>query len=130
MPVSSTHIAVGGVFGVGFLREYLRYNSAIKLHKIAEQHEGEEKERLERYLENFEEAYLKEMEDLLREASINKKALGLSKGERKQLKKVYREHLVKRSAIKKIITAWIVTVPCSAALAAALFFLIQPWIAF
>lgn len=130
LPVSSTHIAVGGVFGVGFLREYLRYNSAIKLHKIAEQHEGEEKERLERYLENFEEADLKEMEDLLREASINKKALGLSKGERKQLKKVYREQLVKRSAIKKIITAWIVTVPCSAALAAALFFLIQPWIAF
>ena len=94
------------------------------------QHEGEEKERLERYLENFEEADLKEMEDLLQEASINKKALGLSKGERKELKKVYREQLVKRSAIKKIITPWIVTVPCSAALAAALFVLIQPWIAF
>jgi len=26
MPVSSTHIAVGGVFGVGFLREYLKRN--------------------------------------------------------------------------------------------------------
>jgi len=24
LPVSSTHIAVGGVFGVGFLREYIK----------------------------------------------------------------------------------------------------------
>lgn len=28
LPVSSTHIAVGGVFGVGFLREYLSNNNA------------------------------------------------------------------------------------------------------
>jgi PiT family inorganic phosphate transporter len=27
LPVSSTHIAIGGVFGVGFLREYLHLNS-------------------------------------------------------------------------------------------------------
>ena len=26
LPVSSTHIAIGGVFGVGFLREYLHLN--------------------------------------------------------------------------------------------------------
>ena len=27
LPVSSTHIAVGGIFGVGFLREYLEVTS-------------------------------------------------------------------------------------------------------
>jgi len=27
LPVSSTHIAIGGVFGVGFLREYLFKNN-------------------------------------------------------------------------------------------------------
>lgn len=125
LPVSSTHIAVGGVFGVGFLREYLRFNSAVKLHKIAEQHEGKERERLEKFLANFQQADLKEMEDLLKEAKAKKKKLGISKQERKKLKNVYREQLVKRSAIKKIVTAWIVTVPCSALLAAGMFFLIN-----
>jgi len=125
LPVSSTHIAVGGVFGVGFLREYLRFNSAVKLHKIAEQHEGKERERLEKFLDNFEHADLKEMEDLLKEAKAKKKKLGITKQERKKLKNVYREQLVKRSAIKKIVTAWIVTVPCSALLAAGMFFLIN-----
>lgn len=127
LPVSSTHIAVGGVFGVGFLREYLRFQSAIKLHKMAEQHEGDEKKRLQEFLENFEQADLKEMEDLLKTAKVNKSSLGISKSERKELKSIYREQLVKRSAIKKIVTAWIVTVPCSAGLAAGIFFLIRPW---
>ena len=54
--------------------------------------------------------------------------LGINKKDRKRLKSVYKEQLVKRSAIKKIVTAWIVTVPCSAALAASIFFLIRPWI--
>ena len=126
LPVSSTHIAVGGVFGVGFLREYLRFNSAVKLHKMAQQHDGEERERLEKFLENFEQADLKEMEDLLKVAKRNKKDLGLNKGERKKLKSVYKEQLVKRSAIKKIVTAWIITVPCSGLLAAALYLIVRP----
>ncbi|MCH2157682.1 MAG: inorganic phosphate transporter [Oleiphilaceae bacterium] len=128
LPVSSTHIAVGGVFGVGFLREYLRFNSAVKLHKIAEQHEGKERQRLEKFLEDFQNADLKEMEDLIKEAKAKKEKLGINKKDRKRLKSVYKEQLVKRSAIKKIVTAWIVTVPCSAALAASIFFLIRPWI--
>lgn len=128
LPVSSTHIAVGGVFGVGFLREYMRLQSAMKLHKIAEHHEGEEKKRLQDFLENFQNADLKEMEDLLKEAKVHKKELGIKKSERKQLKSIYKEQLVKRSAIKKIVTAWIVTVPCSASLAAGIFFIIRPWL--
>jgi len=38
LPVSSTHIAVGGVFGVGFLREYLEANHARMLDEIREHH--------------------------------------------------------------------------------------------
>ena len=34
LPVSSTHIAVGGVFGVGFLREYLDSNESRFLQHI------------------------------------------------------------------------------------------------
>ena len=65
LPVSSTHIAVGGVFGVGFLREYLDKHN-------------------------------------------NKK-----------------EKYVKRDMVKKIIAAWIITVPAAAILSAIVFFIIK-----
>ena len=38
LPVSSTHIAVGGVFGVGFLREYIKSSYARTLEQIREHH--------------------------------------------------------------------------------------------
>jgi len=121
LPVSSTHIAVGGIFGVGFLREYLKTSYASKLHQMVEHHEGEEKQRLEAFLKDFQTASVEEMERLLRVAKAKKTELGLSKKERKRLKKVYGEKLVKRSAFKKIIAAWIITVPASAGLAALIF---------
>jgi len=125
LPVSSTHIAVGGIFGVGFLREYLKSSYASELHLIIEQHEGEEKQRLTRFLDNFQKASVEEMEMMLKEAKAHKVELGLSKKERKRLKKVYSEKLVKRSAFKKIIAAWVITVPASALMAASLFIMIS-----
>nr|WP_228732820.1 inorganic phosphate transporter [Marinobacter adhaerens] len=53
LPVSSTHIAIGGVFGVGFLREYLKSNYATQLHKIMEHHDPAEQERLKPFLDDF-----------------------------------------------------------------------------
>jgi PiT family inorganic phosphate transporter len=122
LPVSSTHIAVGGIFGVGFLREYLKTSYASQLHLMLEHHEGEAKQRLETFLNDFKKASVEEMEQMLQEAKAHKKELGLSKAERKRLKKIYKEKLVKRSAFKKIIAAWLITVPASAGLAATIFF--------
>jgi len=123
LPVSSTHIAVGGIFGVGFLREYLKTSYASQLHLMADQHKGEERIKLQNFLQNFQNASVEEMEGLIKEAKKNKKELGIKKSERKRLKKVYGEKLVKRSAFKKIIAAWVITVPASASLAALLFFI-------
>src|SRR5690606_41033676 len=53
LPVSSTHIAVGAVFGVGLLREYLKTSYASQLHLIVEQHEGPDREKIRRFLETF-----------------------------------------------------------------------------
>lgn len=39
LPVSSTHIAVGGVFGVGFLREFLEYRNIKKRNSKKPQHQ-------------------------------------------------------------------------------------------
>ncbi|MFO7992819.1 MAG: anion permease [Marinobacter sp.] len=124
LPVSSTHIAVGGVFGVGFLREYLKSNYATQLHSIMDSHEGEERERLRPFLEDFRNASVEEMENLLTQAK-QKQQVPLSKKERKRLKTIYREEMVKRSHLTRIVAAWIITVPVSACLAAVLFFTLR-----
>lgn len=122
---AATHIAVGGIFGVGFLREYLKTSYASQLHTMLSHHEGEEKRRLSEFLDDFKSASVEEMEKMLQTAKQEKKALGFNKVERKRLKKIYKEKLVKRSAFKKIIAAWLITVPASAALAATVFTLIS-----
>ena len=124
LPVSSTHIAIGGVFGVGFLREYLKSNYATQLHKIMEHHDPAEQERLKPFLDDFRNASVEEMENLLKQAK-KKKQVPLSKSERKRLKKIYREELVKRSHLVRIAAAWIITVPASAIMAAILFFTLR-----
>jgi PiT family inorganic phosphate transporter len=124
LPVSSTHIAIGGVFGVGFLREYLKSNYASQLHKIIENHDEDEKARLKPFLDDFRNASVEEMENLLKTAK-KKSQVPLSKSERKRLKKIYREEMVKRSHLTRIVAAWIITVPASGLMAAILFFTLR-----
>lgn len=125
LPVSSTHIAIGGVFGVGFLREYLKSNYATQLHKIMEHHDPAEQERLKPFLDDFRNASVEEMENLLKQAKKKKNQVPLSKSERKRLKKIYKEEMVKRSHLFRIAAAWIITVPASALMAAFLFFALR-----
>lgn len=125
LPVSSTHIAIGGIFGVGFLREYLKTSYANQLQDILADHEGEEKVRLQKFLSNFQESSVEDMEKMLKQAKQQKAELGLKKAERKKMKKLYSDRLVKRSAVKKIVAAWIITVPASAGLAAAVFMMVN-----
>ena len=124
LPVSSTHIAIGGIFGVGFLREYLKTSYANQLQDMLDDHEGEEKVRLQKFLSNFESAPVEDMEKMIKQAKRQKTELGLKKSERKKMKKLYSEKLVKRSAVKKIVAAWIITVPASASIAAGVFFML------
>lgn len=79
LPVSTTHIAVGAVFGIGFYREWHRNRYVSQGGQL----------RKRNFLRNREER-------------------------RRRL-------LVRRTALFSIIAAWIVTVPASALLAAALF---------
>jgi len=125
LPVSSTHIAVGAVFGVGFLREYLKASYARMIGEIEHHHQGADHEEVEAFLARFEAAALDEKGAMLKELKRQKTSAALSKKERKALKKLYRTELVKRSALLRIVAAWIITVPVSGLLAAMLFFTIR-----
>lgn len=125
LPVSSTHIAVGGIFGVGFLREYLKTNYDNIIHDIKRHHRGEDQGEVERFLNEFERGNIADKSNMLANLKKKTRKADLSKKETKRLRSLYRHELVKRTAIMKIAAAWIITVPVSASLAAMLFFTIR-----
>lgn len=125
LPVSSTHIAVGGIFGVGFLREYLKKSYDRMVDEIVDHHEGEDQATIEAFLSEFQKATVKHKQKMLAELKAKRSEAHFSKKERKSLKKVYRKELVKRSALLKIAAAWLITVPASAALSATIYFTIR-----
>jgi PiT family inorganic phosphate transporter len=125
LPVSSTHIAVGGVFGVGFLREYLKTSYAKTIQEIEHHHTGKDKSEVEAFIEEFEKGSIEEKRLMLEQLKKHTASAELSKKERKGLKQVYRHELVKRSALLKIAAAWLITVPAAGIMSALLFFMIR-----
>ncbi|MBO1922915.1 MULTISPECIES: inorganic phosphate transporter [Thiomicrorhabdus] len=125
LPVSSTHIAVGAIFGVGFLREYLKRSYAKAIQEIKDHHQGEDEQEVNEFINRFSKASVPEKKVMLAQLKEKKAEVELSKKERKSLNKVYQKELVKRSAFLKIVAAWVITVPASALLAAFLFFAIR-----
>ncbi len=128
IPISSTHTAIGAVFGVGILREMLKVNYANIIAEIRLHHHGEDEAVIEDYLQRFAAASFQEKGEMMSELKKKTKRpanLTLSKQERKELKREYHRELVKRSLALKIISAWVITVPISGLMAAFLFFTIR-----
>jgi len=101
MPVSSTHITVGAVFGIGFFREWYDANSTRRMAYLAR--------RAER-----------------RGISTETDPEARSKPARATPPtELARRRLVRRAHVTTILAAWLVTVPLSAALAAGLFHLFK-----
>lgn len=125
MPVSTTHVTIGALFGVGFLREYLKSNYAHMERVIIAGHEGEDRDKVEAYLKRFEAAPVEEKQRMLAQmkarSNDSEETPALAKKERKVIRKAYRKQLVKRSLMLRIVAAWIVTVPATALVAALLF---------
>jgi PiT family inorganic phosphate transporter len=125
LPVSSTHIAVGGVFGVGFLREYIKVNYSRMIEEIKLHHADDSPEKVKAFLERFEATTVPERSKMLLELKAQKGAGLLNKAERKELRKIHRIELVKRTLLMRIAAAWLITVPVTALIAAGLFFMIR-----
>ena len=92
LPVSSTHIAVGAIFGVGFLREYIAQRE-MKGNAVPAQ---------ARFVDP---------------AMLNATPEDALAKERQQA----RRRLVRRQHVLSIAAAWVITVPASAVLAALVF---------
>lgn len=123
LPISSTHTAVGAIFGVGFLREYLKFSHKKMINRIKEHHDDPKK--VSAFLKKFNNSSIEKKGKMIKVLKRKSAKNDLTKKDRKKLKKVYRQELVKRSHLWKIATAWIITVPISALMAAMLFFSIR-----
>ena len=132
LPVSSTHIAIGGIFGVGFLREWLDKTQSIEYEIEKDKAEIKDEKKLliamEEELKSLEAKAEKNEQDyqrisiLYRQINEEKSVI---KGVKKSLKEEQKTLYVKRGMVKKIITAWLITVPSAAVLAAAIFYMIK-----
>jgi len=131
LPVSSTHIAIGGVFGVGFLREWLHLNDTASMIEDEKMTIKDEKQNLNAYsaeLKTLEAKKTKTQDDYERIVALYKLIADeekIIKSAKKQIKQAKKVEFVKRDAIKKIIAAWLITVPAAAVLSALLFFMIK-----
>jgi len=132
LPVSTTHIAIGGVFGVGFLREWLDESNKIERQIDREKAEIKDDKKmlnaLRGELKKLEKKPSKTVDEYQRITElyrlIDEEESALKKA-KKVLKKEKKNLFVKRDMVKKIVTAWVVTVPAAATLSACIFFMIR-----
>ena len=130
LPVSSTHIAIGGIFGVGFLRERLDSSESNYVKSVREKFKKNKKE-LEEFedelqkLESLEKKNKQVYERLVELYKLIEYRQDLLKDEKKDFKDAKKIQYVKRDAVKKIIAAWVITVPAAAILSAGIFFMIK-----
>jgi PiT family inorganic phosphate transporter len=132
LPVSSTHIAIGGVFGVGFLREWM--DKGKKAENIIDHKQEvieDEQKALKAYqaeLKNLDAKSKKSKDEYQRIVELYKliddEELKIKEA-KKVIKNVEKTEYVKRDAVKKIIAAWVITVPAAGLLAALIFFVMR-----
>ena len=126
MPISSTHVALGAVFGVGFLREFLDQRIGKVVEGVLAGHKGEPNfTETEAVLRDFQNAPVEEKQRILAELKKMGSETVISAAQRKELQKALKRQLVSRSSLFKIVSAWIITLPVSAFLAALFYFVLR-----
>ncbi len=126
MPISSTHVALGAVFGVGFLREFLETRMGKVVEDVLSQHKGDPDFAVaQNVLMNFRNAPAEDKARILDELKKMGEEAVISAAERKQLRKALKRQLVHRSSLMKIVSAWIITVPVAAVTAAMFYYVLR-----
>ncbi|MDU9005290.1 inorganic phosphate transporter [Sedimentitalea todarodis] len=126
MPISSTHVALGAVFGVGFLREFLDQRIGRVVEGVLAGHQGEpDFIQTEAVLRDFQNAPVEEKQRILAELKKMGATAVITAAQRKELQKALKRQLVSRASLLKIVSAWIITLPVSAFLAALFYFVLR-----
>jgi PiT family inorganic phosphate transporter len=130
LPVSSTHIAVGGVFGVGFLREWMSQSESNWLKEVEENFKKDKNElsKLQKVVNKLlkkEDKSKDDYKEIVKLHSLIDELDARVKIEKKDFKKAKKQKYVKREAVKKIVAAWVITVPMAALLSASIYFMIR-----
>jgi PiT family inorganic phosphate transporter len=125
LPVSSTHTAVGAIFGIGFLRETLKTNYAILLETLRRQHQSQDEAQVEAFVQQFDKASFKEKSRLMAALGSTHNRLKLNNDERTSPQRLYRHEIVRRSAFVRIVVAWFVTLPVAGFFASLIYLLID-----
>ncbi|MDR2790529.1 MAG: inorganic phosphate transporter [Campylobacteraceae bacterium] len=142
LPVSSTHTAIGGIFGVGFLREWLMRNNLredileVDSKKVKMKFEHKKLEEYKTELEslgklkNIDPLFIKELITKINEekrliARATETDIKTTKIEKKAIKAVEKHEFVKRSALKTIVAAWLITVPAVGVLSAMFYYMLR-----
>jgi PiT family inorganic phosphate transporter len=127
LPVSSTHIALGAIFGIGFLREYLE-NEAEKVRIIREHFNDDTEPSLfdtaSGEMEWRHEVLERALKDLLPERERISYFETTKKAEAAVMN-WQRKKLVRRSHLRTIVLAWLITVPATAAIAGVLYHILS-----
>jgi PiT family inorganic phosphate transporter len=126
MPISSTHVTLGAVFGVGFLREWLDQRIGKVAADVLARHRGEpDFAEVEAVLWEFRNAPVEEKKRLLKELKAMGPEAVISAAQRKELQKALKRQLVSRKSLLKIVSAWLITLPVSAFFAAMFYFVLR-----
>lgn len=126
MPISSTHVALGAVFGVGFLREWLDQRIGKVAESVLARHQGEpDFAEVEAVLWEFRNAPVDEKRRILQALKDMGPEAVISAAQRKELQKALKRQLVSRTSLLKIVSAWVITLPVSAFLAAIFYFVLR-----
>ena len=124
LPVSSTHIALGAIFGIGFLREYLE-NEAEKVRIIREFFNDDTEPSLfdtaKGEIEWRHEVLVRALKDLLPEHE-RLRYFEATKNAETAVMNWQRKKLVRRAHLRTIVLAWLITVPATAAIAGILYY--------
>jgi len=124
LPVSSTHIAIGGVFGVGYLRYYLYQRYENEIEGVKAHHIDSINKKLTKWNEKLAELATEEEKTqllnkvALKEIELKEMQTGgevdFTKKEWRKVDKIKRRQYVREGMLVKIAAAWLVTVPISA----------------
>ncbi len=126
LPVSSTHIALGAIFGVGFLREYLE-NEAGKIRAIRELYEDSREPQLFDTARSEMRSLQSVIDELLRElpsGAEREHFSNLTVRARRAVQNWQNKKLVRRAHLRTIVAAWLITVPVTALIAGGTYWVI------